>query len=95
MRTENCTGNENRTAGLLSAWATLVVLTLASFWFRDHGFRPSAAVVAILILTFVKVFLVGYSFMEIHRAPNVLRILFSAWCTATCAGLALTRMYLA
>lgn len=68
---------------LLAAWTVLVVLTLLSFWFRDHGLPPSAAAVAILTITFVKVYMVGHSFMEIHRAPRLLRLIFGTWCGGT------------
>lgn len=77
----------NHTGSLVSAWAILVALTLASFWFRDHGLTPEAAIVAILVLTFVKVFMVGHSFMELRWAPRVLRGLFAAWCAGTCVTL--------
>lgn len=78
---------ENHTASLTGAWALLVVLTLASYWFRDHGLGPAAAIVAILLLTFVKVFMVGHSFMELHRAPAWLRGVFTTWCAGTCLAL--------
>lgn len=74
-----------QTSSLVSVWAGLVGLTLVSFWFRDHGLSPAAAITAILVLTFVKVYMVGHSFMEVRRAPRVLRGIFTAWCAGTCA----------
>lgn len=78
---------ENHTPGLVAAWAVLVALTLLSFWFRDHGVGPAAAVLVILALTFVKVYMVGHSFMEVRRAPRILRLVFATWCAGTCLTL--------
>ena len=78
------TSHNDETASLLLSWAVLVALTLLSFWFRDHGLGPAAAAVAILALTFVKVYLVGHSFMELRHAPTLLRSVFGIWCAGTC-----------
>lgn len=78
---------ENHTTSLTGAWLLLVALTLASYWFRDHGLAPAAAIVAILVLTFIKVFMVGHSFMELRRAPAWLRLVFATWCGGTCLAL--------
>lgn len=80
--------------GVVLVWMGLVALTLASWWFRDHGLGPQAAIVTILVISFVKVFLVGHSFMEIHRGPPVLRLVFTAWCALTCATLVILALTL-
>lgn len=86
--------NESTTArpdadarNLVLVWAGLVALTLASWWFRDHGLGAATAITVILAITFIKVFMVGHSFMEIGRAPWVLRSVFAAWCVGVCATL--------
>ena len=81
----HASAGESRT--LVLVWAGLVALTLASWWFRDHGLGARAAIVAILAIAFVKVFLVGHTFMEIHRGPKALRVVFTAWCAVACATL--------
>jgi heme/copper-type cytochrome/quinol oxidase subunit 4 len=78
---------DNHTYGLVLSWAALVGLTLLSWWFSEHGMAPTVAVTLILVLTFVKVFMVGHSFMEIGRGPRLMRALFVAWCVGTCAVL--------
>lgn len=69
---------------LVLAWAVLVLLTLTSFWFRDHGVGAKVAVVIILSLSFIKVFMVGFSFMELRMAPRVLQTAFAVWCVLSC-----------
>jgi prolipoprotein diacylglyceryltransferase len=76
-----------QTSHLIWAWAALVALTIASWWFRDHGLGPQSASVVILIITFIKVYVVGRSFMELRRAPVALQRVFIAWCAGTCASL--------
>lgn len=78
---------DSHTGSLILAWAILVGLTLMSWWFSDHGLGPAAAITAILVLTFIKVFMVGHSFMELSRAPTLLRSAFAAWCAGLCAVL--------
>lgn len=73
----------HRTSQLI-AWAGLVILTLTSFWFRDHGVDAKAAAAIILSLSFIKVFIVGWSFMELRIAPRALQLAFSGWCALSC-----------
>lgn len=79
--------SDNHTNSLVLAWAVLVALTLASWWFKDHGLQPATAITLILVLTFAKVFMVGHSFMEIGRAPLMMRGIFAGWCAGTCVML--------
>ncbi|WP_245845706.1 cytochrome C oxidase subunit IV family protein [Mycobacterium arosiense] len=47
----------------------------------DHGIHwRSVASIFVLCIAFVKVRLVGLYFMEIRRAPIVLRALFGGYC---------------
>lgn len=77
----------NHTRSLVLSWAILVGLTLTSWWFKDHGLTPTTAITLILALTFIKVFMVGHSFMEIGRSPRIMRGIFTAWCVGTFAVL--------
>lgn len=81
---ESMTSPESHTTSLLASWAGLVMLTMVSYWFRDHGIGASAALTVILVLTFIKVYIVGHSFMELRRAPRALRAVFAGWCAGTC-----------
>ncbi|NIB44306.1 cytochrome C oxidase subunit IV family protein [Pseudomaricurvus alkylphenolicus] len=84
MSTVALSKGEDHTKSLIQVWTALVVLTLLSWWFRDHGLGPDAAVAAILFISFVKVYLVGHSFMELKFAPSWLRHSFTAWCSLSC-----------
>lgn len=60
-------------------WAALILATVASWYLGDdHGARRAASV-AILLLTFGKVYLVAEHFMDTRRAPLVLRLLVAGW----------------
>ncbi|WP_406003271.1 cytochrome C oxidase subunit IV family protein [Streptomyces sp. NBC_00829] len=71
-------------------WAVLVALTTLSWMLgTTHGFgtgghRPASVV--ILVFALFKARLVGLHFMDLRRAPTVLRALFEAWCAAVCAA---------
>ena len=69
---------------LFGAWALLVVLTAMSWWASDHGLSIDVAVAAILVLTFLKVYVVGLAFMEVRSGPVALRVIFFSWCAGTC-----------
>ena len=81
------TQSDSHNASLISTWAILVVLTLTSWWFKDHDLRPDAAITLVLIISFVKVFMVGHSFMEIGRSPRLMRAIFATWCALICTAL--------
>jgi caa(3)-type oxidase subunit IV len=60
-------------------WTALIVATVASWWLGDdHGPRRAASV-GILLLAFGKVYLVAEHFMDVRRAPLVLRLLVAGW----------------
>ncbi len=82
----------DHTGSVVLVWAVLMVLTVLSYWFRDHGLSAEGAAAAIIIIAFVKVYLVGLSFMELRVAPAFLRNIFTYWCLGSCLfllGLAL------
>lgn len=73
-------------------WFVLVAATLLSLSLgTGHGIDSHrAASVAVLLVAFVKVFLVGMYFMELRAAPNALRGLFCGYCLlvfALCTGM--------
>ena len=81
------TGNANTLA-----WLALMVATGVSWWF-GHAVRGaqgnvSAEVIGIIGAGAIKVWIVGFQFMEIRTAPKLLQIAFSAWLVAVSIALA-------
>lgn len=63
-------------------WVALMAATVASWYLGDdHGARRAASV-GILLLAFGKVYLVAEHFMDVRRAPLVLRLLVAGWTVA-------------
>jgi len=81
---------------VVAAWSVLMGLTAASWWFgADHqvaGLGIDFSMVAILVLTFAKIYVVGHSFMELHEAAQWLHRTFASWCVILC--LTLSVLYL-
>jgi caa(3)-type oxidase subunit IV len=67
-------------------WVVLILATITSWLLgTNHGIgNHTYASVAILLIAFVKVRLVGLYFMELREAPTVLRGLFEAYCVIVC-----------
>jgi hypothetical protein len=63
-------------------WIALILATILSWVLgTEHGIsNHTFASVAILLIAFTKVRLVGLYFMELRDAPTVLRALFEAYC---------------
>jgi hypothetical protein len=65
------------------AWLALMVATGISWWIgraaQSADGDVNAAVAGIIISAAVKVWIVGFQFMEIKTAPKVLQYVFSAW----------------
>lgn len=68
-------------------WAVLVGLTVFSWWLGDGHGPAQFATVAVLVVAFFKVGVVGAHFMELHHAPLALRLIFNGWCGVVCAVL--------
>jgi len=68
-------------------WAVLVGLTVFSWWLGDGHGPVEFAAVAVLIVAFFKVSVVGAHFMELRHAPLALRLIFNAWCAVVCVAL--------
>ncbi len=69
---------------LTLAWFALVAVTLLSWWIGTrHGaapFAPSAVLsLGVLVISAVKVRVILREFMEVRRAPVLLRRLTDAW----------------
>jgi len=73
----------------MTVWLVLVGATLASWslgaahWLNG----PRVATVAILLVAFFKVRLVGLHFMELRSAPVGLRLAFEIWAVVVCSVL--------
>lgn len=84
MQTKN---HNNSLKRPLIVWAVLIMLTLATLGVSTTGrisFLEQAAS-AIIVLSFIKIWLVVWNFMEIRHAPRFLKLAFTLWC----AGVAL------
>jgi heme/copper-type cytochrome/quinol oxidase subunit 4 len=76
----------SHTRFLVASWAALIGLTTVSWWLgSSHGPSVSFATVAILIIAYLKIYCVGWSFMELRSAARPLVAIFAIWCFATCA----------
>jgi caa(3)-type oxidase subunit IV len=69
-----------------AVWVVLIFATVVTWTLgTNHGFgNHTLASVAILLIAFIKVRLVGLHFMELRGAPTVLRGLFEAYCAIAC-----------
>jgi Prokaryotic Cytochrome C oxidase subunit IV len=67
-------------------WVLLMVATAASCSLAaHHGIGIHKVVtVAVLLVAFVKVALIGLYFMELRHAPPLLRHIFHGWYLAVC-----------
>ena len=80
---------------IVGVWAALVALTALSWWLgADHGVTSVAvATTVVLIVAFVKVTLIGRTFMELKHAAPILKLLFFGLTTligSTLVGIYLT-----
>ncbi|MCW3016513.1 MAG: hypothetical protein JWO02_3605 [Solirubrobacterales bacterium] len=77
-------------------WLALILATLGSWQLgTDHaltGTDREVATVAVLVVAFVKVRLVGLHFMELRDAPVPLRLVFEGYVAVVC--LTLVGLYL-
>jgi hypothetical protein len=80
---------------IVQVWAVLVALTALSWWVgADHGVTAvGVATVAVIVVAFVKVALIGRTFMELRHAAPVLKALFFGLTSVIC--LTLVGIYLA
>ncbi|WP_226351778.1 cytochrome C oxidase subunit IV family protein [Pseudonocardia sp. ICBG601] len=72
---------------MLVAWAGLMAATILSWRWADTHDMSSLVNSGIILLAFIKVYLVGHYFMELRAAPPLLRVTFAGWCVVICAAL--------
>ncbi|WP_031188514.1 MULTISPECIES: cytochrome C oxidase subunit IV family protein [Streptomyces] len=74
----------------VAAWIILMALTTLSWKLAREGhagWGAEASAIALLVLAFSKVLIVGHVFMDLRRAARILQIAFVCWCAAICATL--------
>ena len=65
------------------AWILLVAVTMTAWWLADGEQGEASSITAALVLTAsVKIWIIGYQFMELKIAPAFLRIGFLLWLIA-------------
>ena len=78
----------NPNVRLLVTWLVLASLTLAYLWIDHSRSRASAVVTSVVIvIALVKVRIIFREFMEVRRAPALLRRLTDAWMLILAASL--------
>lgn len=79
---------ENQSRRALVVWLVLVAATIVSWTVGvNHGIDYRLSTALVLVVTFVKVNLVGMNFMELREAVLPLRAIFNAFCIVVCVGL--------
>lgn len=77
--------------GVNIAWLVLVSSTLFGWWLGHvvNSAQDNArlAVGGVLIMAFVKIWVVGFEFMELKQAPGWLRYSFDVWVVVMCVVL--------
>jgi hypothetical protein len=68
-------------------WLLLTALTALSWWLGYGLGVGKVATIAVLILAFFKVNVVGAYFMELRFAPLALKLVFNGWTLFVCAVL--------
>lgn len=61
------------------AWLVLVIATATTWYLGEVGAAGTGAIVAMLLIAFVKGRLVILDFMELREAPKMWRILLEGW----------------
>ena len=87
--------NRDKTAALTDAttiaWLILVVATGVGWWLGQTGQATTdgvaLATAGVIVVAFIKVWIVAFQFMELRHAPRWLRHAFDAWIIATCVAL--------
>jgi hypothetical protein len=79
---------ERQVRRALVVWLVLVAATIVSWTVGvNHGIDYRLSTTLVLLVTFVKVNLVGMNFMELREAVLLLRAIFNAFCIVVGAGL--------
>ena len=65
------------------AWLLLVAVTMLAWWLAEGEQKmASGTTTAIFLSAFVKIWIIGYQFMELKLAPAFLRYGFLLWIIA-------------
>lgn len=77
--------------GMTIAWLILVAATGIGWWLGQTGQASNQgmalATAGVIIVAFIKVWIVAFQFMELRHAPRWLRHAFDAWIIAICVAL--------
>ena len=84
------TGNLVHNAMTL-AWIALITATGVGWWLghtaQSGQENVQLATAGIIVTAFIKVWIVGFQFMELRHAPRWLRHTFDAWALTVCSML--------
>ena len=69
------------------AWLILMVATGVGWWLGQTPQGMALATTGVIIVAFIKVWIVGFQFMELRHAPRWLRHGFDAWIIAVSVAL--------
>ena len=68
---------------MTGAWFLLIAVTMLAWWLAEGEQKMAGATTtAIFITAFVKIWIIGYQFMELKVAPAFLRYGFLLWLIA-------------
>ena len=77
--------------GKTLAWLILVAATGLGWWLGQAGEGNAQGVrlatAGVIVVAFIKVWIVGFQFMELRYAPRWLRHSFDAWIIFVCVAL--------
>jgi hypothetical protein len=78
-------------------WLILILASFLTWWLGTNDSRDElierAMIAAVVVIAFLKAYLVGMEFMEVRGAPAVLRGLLTGW--VGLLAVAVTTLYLA
>jgi hypothetical protein len=78
-------------------WLILILASFLTWWLGTHDSRDQLTdrfmIAAVIVIAFLKAYLVGMEFMEVRGAPAVLRGLLTGW--VGLLAVAVTTLYLA
>ena len=73
------------------AWLMLLAGTGVVWWLgqtdRSGEQAGALAIAGVIVVAFIKVWIVGFQFMELRHAPRWLRHAFDAWIAVVCIAL--------
>jgi hypothetical protein len=78
-------------------WLILILASFLTWWLGTNDSRDQLSdrvmIAAVIVIAFLKAYLVGMEFMEVRGAPTVLRALLTGW--VGLFAVAVTTLYLA